>query len=60
MDPVIHLGLDQTLKAVHNFFLFIQFYCADFYDFKRQTAVGPPFSPWALVPFQVKYNVIHG
>ena len=59
MNPVVHLGLDQALKAVHNFFLFIQFYCADFYDFERQTAVGPPFPSRTLIPLQVKYNVVH-
>ena len=59
MNPVVHLGFDQTLKAVHDFFLFIQFYCADFYNFERQTAVGPSFSSRTLIPFQVKYNVVH-
>ena len=54
MNPVVHLGLDQTLKAIHNFFLFIQFHCADFYDFERQTAVEPAFT--VLIPAESGHN----
>lgn len=54
MNPVVHLRLDQTLKAIHNFFLFIQFHCADFYDFERQTAVEPAFT--VLIPAESGHN----
>jgi hypothetical protein len=54
MNPVVHLRLDQTLKAIHNFFLFIQFHCADFYDFERQTAVEPAFI--VLIPAESGHN----
>ena len=54
MNPVVHLRLDQTLKAIHNFFLFIQFHYADFYDFERQTAVEPAFT--VLIPAESGHN----
>ena len=54
MNPIVHLGLDQTLKAIHNFFLFIQFHYADFYDFERQTAVEPAFT--VLIPAESGHN----
>ena len=54
MNPVVHLRLDQTLKAIHNFFLFIQFHCTDFYDFERQTAVEPAFT--VLIPAESGHN----
>ena len=54
MNPVVHLRLDQTLKAIHNFFLFIQFHCTDFYDFERQRAVEPAFT--VLIPAESGHN----
>ena len=57
MNPVVHLCLDQTLKAIHNFFLFIQFRCTDFYDFERQTAVEPAFT--VLIPAESELFVCY-
>src|SRR5699024_3137916 len=37
----------------------VQFYCADFYDLKRERGVPCFFSVGTPVPFQVKYDVIH-
>src|SRR5699024_1652726 len=59
MDPVIDLGTDHLMKRVCHFFLVIQLYRSDFYDLERYLFVGPLFSSGALIPFQIKHNIVH-
>ena len=59
VDPVVNLGLDQSVEAVGDLLLLIQFYGAYFYDLKGEMPVGILFSPRTLIPLQIKDNIIH-
>ena len=50
---------DDFMKPVHIFSVFIQFYCADFNDLKRKSLNLPVLAIGALIPFQIKHNIIH-
>ena len=44
------LGIDELILSAD---------CADLYNLKRQAAVGIFFTTRALIPFQIKYDIIH-
>ena len=55
---LVDAGMNQLVKAIYNLFLAVQFDSADFNDFEGDF-FDFPFGTVALIPFQIKNDIIH-
>ena len=53
------LRIDKRTEPVHDLSVY-NFHCPDLNDLKRESTVRMFSSIRILVPFQVKYNIVHG
>ena len=59
VDLLVDLGLYQAVKGRPVLKIFIQAYGPDLDDLKGEALVGVILALGRLVPFQVKYDIVH-
>ena len=59
LQLLVELWFYNTGVCVDNIKFFVQLDCTDFYDFKWHARVFHISATTALVPFQIKYDIVH-
>lgn len=60
IDIFINLRLYKFIKSAGFFHIAIKFNCSNLNNFKGHFFINIPFSRSSLIPFQIKYNIVHG
>ena len=59
VQPVVHRRLDDLMELVCHFPVLIQLHGSYFNNLKGQPFILPVLTIGALIPFQIKYNIVH-